>query len=92
VVGLRAERWLGGGEAALRTPWFVTCWEWRRFDGVEVPVRGEVGWDLAEGTFVYYRWEITGLEIDVSSPSGTRETDAPAVHAGTLAEGHSPGR
>ncbi|MFO7178730.1 MAG: hypothetical protein DIU78_008540 [Pseudomonadota bacterium] len=64
VVGLRAERYLGGGAEAALTPWVVSCSEYRRFEGVEVPSRGEVGWELASGYFAYYRWEILEVQFD----------------------------
>src|SRR5690606_37183684 len=64
VVGLRAERYLGGGAEAALTPWVVSCSEYRRFEGVGVPSRGEVGWELASGYFAYYRWEILEVQFD----------------------------
>lgn len=64
VVRFDAQRYLGGGPEAKLTPWFATCVAWRRFEGVEVPTRGEVGWTLPEGPFVYYRWEILDVGFD----------------------------
>ena len=64
VVSLRAERYLGGGADAKLTPWIVTCSEWRVFQGVEIPNRGDVGWTLASGEFTYYRWEILDVEFN----------------------------
>jgi hypothetical protein len=69
VVGIRGERYLGGGADAHLTPWFGTLSEWGAFQGVEVPVRGEVGWALPDGDFTYYRWQVTGVELNRAEPS-----------------------
>jgi hypothetical protein len=68
VLGLRAERYLGGGAEAKLTPWVVSCSEWRTFEGIQVPSRGDVGWILSSGTFSYYRWEITDLQFNRLGP------------------------
>ena len=49
---------------AKLTPWFGASSEWRTFEGIEVPTRGEVGWRLPAGTFIYYRWEILDVEFN----------------------------
>jgi hypothetical protein len=64
VVRFDASRYLGGGPAAALTPWFASCSGWRRFDGIEIPTRGEVGWELPSGTFTYFRWEITDAQLN----------------------------
>lgn len=64
VVRFEASRYLGGGADAKLTPWFATCSTWRTFGGIEVPSQGEVGWQLVEGPFVYYRWEIVDLHFN----------------------------
>ncbi|MCA9626648.1 MAG: hypothetical protein KC766_03230 [Myxococcales bacterium] len=64
VVGVSAERFLGGGEGAKLEPWSVRCTAWGRFAGVEVPTEGTVAWDLEAGSFVYYRWRVTDVEYD----------------------------
>ncbi len=65
---LRAERFMSGRRDAGLTPWRVSVSEWRKLGGVEVPARGSVGWQLATGTFDYYRWEIAALEYDATTP------------------------
>jgi len=59
-----AERPMGGGNDAKLTPWFGISSEWRRVEGIEVPTRGEVGWQLPTGRFVYYRWEISDVQFN----------------------------
>jgi hypothetical protein len=65
---LRALRPMGSGRSAKLEEWFVPVFEWRRVDGVEVPVRGDVVWRLSTGDFDCYRWEITDIEFDPTSP------------------------
>jgi hypothetical protein len=66
VARFDASRYLGAGPDARLTPWFATCSAWRTFEGVEVPAKGEVGWDLAAGPFIYFRWEIVDRQADRS--------------------------
>jgi hypothetical protein len=67
VLEIRAERYLGGGPDAKLTPWVARCSAWRVVRGVEVPVRGDVTWELATGPFSYYRWEVLDVETNVST-------------------------
>jgi hypothetical protein len=64
AVRFDAERPLGGGKDAKITPWFGASSDWRTFEGIEVPTRGEVGWQLPSETFIYYRWEILDVEFN----------------------------
>ena len=68
VTQLSAERYMDRPEGAQLTPWSVRCTEWKRFDGIEVPSRGEVSWQLPAGEFTYYRWQITALDHDNFEP------------------------
>lgn len=45
------------------TPWIGDYRDYRPFDGVLVPTRGEVRWELPEGPFTYWRGTITSLEL-----------------------------
>jgi hypothetical protein len=64
VVRFDASRYIGGGKDARLTPWVATCSQWRRFDGIQVPSGGEVGWAPPDGgAFVYFRWEILELRF-----------------------------
>lgn len=67
VLRLEAERYMGGGDDAKVRPWMARCTEWKRVRGVEVPVEGDVAWNLPEGEFSYYRWRITDVETNVRS-------------------------
>ncbi len=69
AVRFDAERPLGGGNDARLTPWFGVSSAWRTFEGIEVPARGEVGWQLPSGSFIYYRWEILDVVFNVTAPS-----------------------
>jgi hypothetical protein len=92
VLGLRAERYLGGGPDATLEPWFVACSEWRKIRGVEIPAGGSASWKLGDDYFTYYRWEILDVEYNPASlydelPPAPSESDgAPAI-----VESHSAG-
>lgn len=63
-ASLTAERYLGGGADAALHRWFIPATAWKVFNGVEVPVQGDVIWKLDDGDYDYYRWEITELEYN----------------------------
>jgi len=44
------------------TRWGGELGEYRVLDGMRMPTRGEVYWDLPEGRFAYWRGEITSAE------------------------------
>ena len=44
--------------------WFIPATEWRKFCGIEMPVRCTATWKLASGDFDYYRWEILDVQIN----------------------------
>lgn len=67
VVAIHALRYRGGGVDAVLTPWIVSCSAWDRFTGVEVPVEGDVAWQLPNATFSYYRWRVIELKYDPSN-------------------------
>jgi len=58
----RADRPRVVGKKAVLTPWMGSCAEFREWEGLRVADKLEVTWHLAEGSFVYYRSEITSLE------------------------------
>jgi hypothetical protein len=64
---MTAERYMDRGkEAATLEKWEIPAHEWKRMNGVVIPVRGDAVWHLKEGDLNYYRWEIT--EIDYNTP------------------------
>jgi hypothetical protein len=79
VSRIRAERYLGGGDEAVLTPWGVTCSAWREIRGTRVPIQGVVSWKLEEGEFSYYRWEILDIEQNRSEAYDERPRDPPRV-------------
>lgn len=46
------------------TTWIGEYAEYKQFDRVRLPSRGEVRWELPDGPFVYWRGKITALDLD----------------------------
>jgi hypothetical protein len=46
---------------AVPTPWQGRWFEYEIYDGMKIPVRGEVEWILPEGPQVYWRGRVTGI-------------------------------
>jgi hypothetical protein len=63
-LGLEAMRYYGADGALER--WGGRNTEWRRMDGVEIPTRGEVVWNLDAGDFTFFRWEILDIETNAA--------------------------
>ena len=55
----------GGKLSAM--PWVGRCWEYAVRDGMYIPLYGEVGWERPEGTWLYFKGEITEIEYEFAS-------------------------
>ncbi|WLR51121.1 hypothetical protein LC040_18455 [Bacillus tianshenii] len=63
-IRFKAERYMEReGDYSLET-WLITMREFRSFDGIAVPSRGEITWKLAEGDFTWFTFEVTDLHYD----------------------------
>ncbi len=51
------------GGLLVPTPWRGEFWDHRDDAGLRVPRRAEVAWDLPGGRFVYWRAEVTAIEV-----------------------------
>ncbi|ADB36660.1 DUF6544 family protein [Spirosoma linguale] len=62
-----ARRYMGGGQAGKLETWYIPCKAWKTFQGITIPVAGDVIWKLPAGDFTYYQWKI--LSIDYNKPA-----------------------
>ena len=60
-VACRADRPRIVGKHAILTPWSGTCPEFQEWEGLRVARRVEAWWHLPEGTFTYFRCEVTSF-------------------------------
>jgi hypothetical protein len=58
-VTCRADRPRLVGKHSVLTPWSGACQEFQEWEGLRVARRIEVCWHLPEGTFTYFRGEVT---------------------------------
>lgn len=64
VVRFVAERYGDfDGRYALET-WVITMHDYKELDGMMVPTRGEVTWQLDTGDFNWYQFEVTEMEYN----------------------------
>lgn len=61
---LSADRYMSAAGGSRLEKWVIPITEWRVVRGIEMPVRGNAIWKLAEGDFDYYRWEILDVEVN----------------------------
>ncbi len=64
VILTTAERYMGSGDKATLEHWVIPISEWREMNGVRIPTKGEVNWQLQTGDFSYYRWEIVAVDYN----------------------------
>lgn len=79
IVNVSAMRYLGGGEDARLESWVIPIEAWDTLDGVRIPVRGVVRWQLAAGDFDYYRWRV--LDVKYNPGMARNETTNPSASA-----------
>lgn len=48
--------------------WIVPVKEYKQFEGIEIPSTGEAIWDLKEGSFSWFKWEVTSVNYNVKDP------------------------
>lgn len=68
LISTAARRYMGMGKDATLQDWYIPCTEWKAFEGVMVPVKGNATWKLKEGDYDYYQWEITDLRYNGQVP------------------------
>lgn len=50
------------GKGFVETDWTFTLDDYRAFEGIRVPTRAEVSWDLPEGLLTWWKGEVTAFE------------------------------
>lgn len=60
----RADRPRAVGKRTIPTPWSATGLEFREWDGLRVATRLEAAWHLPEGSFTYFRADVTSFATE----------------------------
>ncbi len=50
-------------------PWEGRFWDYRDLGGIRIPTRGEVWWEEPSGPYVYWKGELTDLELQPAQAS-----------------------
>lgn len=64
LAGITAKRYKGDGKASTLETWYIPLHDWKRINGITIPVRGDVIWKLRTGDFDYYQWEIAEIDYN----------------------------
>lgn len=64
IESVTAERYMGGGEDAVRRPWKVEILEIEEMNNLRIPAKAEVSWQLDTGTFTWYRFSVSDIEYE----------------------------
>lgn len=64
IAGTRAERWRDVDGTPAKTLWVGRFWNYATVDGMRIPMDGEIGWELPEGRFPYWRGHVERIEYE----------------------------
>ncbi|AKL96534.1 hypothetical protein CACET_c30900 [Clostridium aceticum] len=68
VIKFEAERYGEfDGEFSLET-WSISLRDYKEFEGVRVPSKGEVTWKLGDGDFTWFNFEVTEIQYNKPIP------------------------
>lgn len=69
VVHIEAERYYDHKEGATMETWVVDIDEdsYQIFDGIRVPAKAQVTWQLEDGDFTWYKLKISDLEYNIAN-------------------------
>ncbi|WP_243450400.1 DUF6544 family protein [Desulfosporosinus sp. Sb-LF] len=64
AVNFTAKRYMdNNGKYSLET-WSVSMRDYKVFEGIKIPTKGELTWKLQSGDFTWFNWEITDIEYN----------------------------
>jgi hypothetical protein len=64
VVNFVSERYMSVNNHYVLETWSVPLKDYKEFNGIRIPARGEGVWNLKTGDFSYYQFEITEIEYN----------------------------
>ena len=68
VVHFEADRYGEfDGEYSLKT-WSIPLSDYKEFNGIKIPTRGKVTWELEDGDFNWYNFEVITAEYNILEP------------------------
>lgn len=76
VIGFEAQRYYDRREGATLEKWVIAIDEnsYRSFEGIQVPTRVKVIWELDEGDFTWYKLEVRNLVFNKKARKTSVET------------------
>lgn len=63
-VKFSAMRYKDSDEKAQLKEWIITLSDYKVYDGIKIPVKGEATWKLDEGDFTWYKLEVFDVEYN----------------------------
>lgn len=63
-VKFSAMRYKDSDEKAQLKEWIITLSDYKVYDGIKIPVKGEATWKLDEGDFTWYKFEVYDIEYN----------------------------
>jgi hypothetical protein len=68
VSSVSADRFMGGGENAVRRPWRVYILKTEEKEGLMIPTDVGVSWELESEPFTWYRFSVGEINYDPEAP------------------------
>ena len=66
-VKFSAMRYMGNEEKSPLKEWIITLSDYKVYDGIKIPVKGEATWKLENGDFTWYKLEVFNVEYNISN-------------------------
>ena len=63
-VKFSAMRYKDSDEKAQLKEWIITLSDYKVYNGIKIPVKGEATWKLDEGDFTWYKFEVYDIEYN----------------------------
>ncbi len=63
-VKFSAMRYMGSEENSQLKEWIITLSDYKIYNGIKIPVKGEATWKRDEGDFTWYKLEVFDVEYD----------------------------
>jgi hypothetical protein len=65
LVSFAADRYYGGDEKATLEKWLITVTGYKYFNGIRIPYKNKVTWQLKTGDFTWADIELTEMEFNI---------------------------
>ncbi|MDF2557252.1 MAG: hypothetical protein K0R71_1080 [Bacillales bacterium] len=64
AVNFTAQRYMDNNGTYSLEDWSVSMKDYKIFEDIKIPTKGDLTWKLKKGDFTWFNWEITDVEYN----------------------------